>query len=127
MSNLVTVESNHLLDATWGTSAYTNPTATVKVRLTTTTGSASSAGTEVTGGSYAAQAVTMGAAAAAANANTGALTYTVMPACTVTAVEQWDGAGTSIRRWFGALSASKTTNAGDTFSIAIAALTSTLS
>lgn len=125
MTNVVQVESNHYLDASWGTANYTNPTASVKVALTTTTGTATSAGTEVSGGSYARQAVTMASASAGSNTNSAGLTYTNMPAVTVTALENWDSAGTPIRRWFGALTASKTTNAGDTFSIASSALTAT--
>lgn len=127
MANITTAEANRLLDASWGTVAYTNPTAPVKIRLTTTAPTAAAAGTEVVGGSYVAQTVAMGAAAAGANSNTGALTYNGMPAVTVVGVDQFDSAGSPFRRWFGNLTASKTTNAGDTFSIAIAALTASLS
>jgi hypothetical protein len=127
MANLVTVEANALLGATSGQAAYVAPTAPVKVALVTATGTASAAGTEVTGGSYARQTITFAAAAGGSITSNVALTYTNMPACTVTGVDEWDSAGTPIRRWFGALSASKTVNAGDTFSIASGSYTKTLS
>lgn len=127
MPALVQVEANALLAASVAGSAYTVPTAPIKCRLTTANGSATSAGTEVTGGSYASQTATFAAASAGAIATNAALTYTSMPAVTVVGVELWDSAGTPVRRWYGALSASKTTNAGDTFSIASGSLTASLS
>src|SRR4051812_30479799 len=110
MSNIVRVEEQALLAATVGKTTYTFATAPIKVRLTTTTGTTTAAGTEVSGGSYTSQTVTWNSASAADPSvitNNGALTYTGMPAATVTALELWDSAGTPIRRWFGALTASK--------------------
>jgi hypothetical protein len=127
VANLVTVEGNALLAASSGQTVYTNPTAPIKVALATATGTATVAGTEVTGGSYARQSITFAAASAGSIASNAAINYTVMPACTVTGVDEYDSAGTPVRRWFGALSASKTVNAGDTFSIASASYTKTLS
>ena len=114
--NLTDTAENRTLD--WLTqNSPTAPTGALKVRLMTANGSDSAAGTEVTGGSYASQTVTFGAASGGATSNSGALTYTGMPACTVVGVESWDSAGTPIRWWHGALAASKTINAGDTFTI----------
>jgi hypothetical protein len=50
--------------------------------------------------------------------NNGALTFTNMPAATLTHVGVWDAV--SAGNWLvgGSLTASKTTNAGDTFEIA---------
>lgn len=127
MANLVTVEANAILGATSGQAAYVAPTTPIKVALATATGTASAAGTEVTGGSYARQTITFAAAAGGSITSNVVLTYTNMPACTVTGVDEWDSAGTPVRRWFGALSASKTVNAGDTFSIASGSYTKTLS
>jgi hypothetical protein len=127
MANLVTVEANALLAASSGQTAYPAVTAPVKVALVTATGTAAAPGTEVTGGSYARQTITFAAASGGSIASNVALTYTNMPACTVTGVDEYDSAGTPIRRWFGALSASKTVNAGDTFSIASGSYTKTLS
>lgn len=111
-----------MLDWIDGVGTPTRPTTPLKVALTTSTGSDSAAGTEVTGGSYARQNVTFTTAAAGAASNTALLSFTNMPAVTVTAVEVWDSAGTPVRLWYGALTASKTLNAGDTFQIAIGAL-----
>jgi len=129
MSNVVQVECQALLDASNGTTAYTNPTAPVKLRLTTTAPTSTSAGTEVSGGSYAAQTVTYGAASAATPSlasNSGQLNYTNMPAATVVGADEFDSAGTPKRRWFGSLTASKTTNSGDTFSFAVGAVAKSL-
>jgi hypothetical protein len=127
MANLVQVEANALLAASSGQAAYTAPTAPLKVALVTATGTATAPGTEVAGGSYARQTITFGAPSAGAIANNIALNYASMPACTVTGVDEYDSAGTPVRRWFGALSASKVVNSGDTFSIAIGSYTKTLS
>lgn len=127
MANLVTVEANACLAASSGQATYTNPTAPIKVALVTTTGTATTAGTEVSGGSYARQTITFAAPSGGSISSNVALTYTNMPACTVTGVDEYDSLGTPVRRWFGNLSASKTCNAGDTFSIASGSYTKTLS
>jgi hypothetical protein len=127
MGALVQVEANGLLDSSMGGTAYTAPTTPIKCRLMTANGSATAAGTEATGGSYTSQTATFSAASAGSKTTSATLTYTSMPAITVVGVELWDSAGTAIRRWWGALTASKTTNSGDTFSIAAGSLTGTLS
>lgn len=127
MANLVTVEANALLAGSSGQASYPAVTTPIKVALVTATGTASAAGTEVTGGSYARQTITFAAATGGSISSNVALTYTNMPACTVTGVDEYDSAGTPVRRWFGNLSASKTVNAGDTFSIASGSYTKTLS
>jgi hypothetical protein len=129
MANLVTTEANNILAASSGQAAFSavsGGTGTQKVGLCTTTGTASAAGTAVSGGSYAQQAITFAAPSAGSIASNIALNYTLMPACTVTGVDEFDANGTT-RRWFGALSASKTVNSGDTFSIASGSYTKTLS
>lgn len=132
MANLVAVEANALLAASSGQATYTAPTAPIKVALMTANGSATAAGTEVVpgGNSYARQTITFNAASAGSITSGGAngtQTWTNMPATTVVGVEEWDSAGTPTRRWFGALTASKATNAGDTFTIAAGSYTKTLS
>jgi len=97
-------------------------------RLMTVNGTATVLGTELaTAGSYVAVTgitpVTFAAASAGAVANSIALTQTNMPASTIVGAELWDSSGTPHRLWFGALSASKTVNLGDTFTIAIGAMT----
>lgn len=131
MANIVQVECNNMLSASLGLASYTATTTPIKLRLMTANGSATSAGTEVTGGSYSAGGVSlaslMGSASAGSSSNTGAVNFTSMPAVTVTGVEIWDSAGTPIRKWFGALTASKTTNSGDTLSFATGSLTVSIS
>jgi hypothetical protein len=114
---------NNVIDGTLGTAAFTATTTPLKCRLMTANGSAASAGTEATGGSYTSQTVTFASASGQSAASNLAATYTGMPAATITGVELWDSAGTPIRKAFGALSANKTTNSGDTFSIASGSLT----
>lgn len=130
-AGLSQAHGNNLLDASLGTATLTATTTPLKCRLMTANGTAATAGTEVTGGSYASQTVTFAAASLVtttytANSNVAA-TYTSMPAVTVVGVELWDSAGTPVRKWFGPLAASKTTNAGDTFSIASGSLTAQIS
>jgi hypothetical protein len=127
MANLVQVEANAILAASSGQATYLNVTAPIKVALVTATGSALAAGTEVTGGSYVRQTITFAAPSGGAIASNIALNWTSMPACTVTGVDEYDSTATPVRRWFGNLSASKTVNAGDTFSIASGSYTKTLS
>jgi hypothetical protein len=129
MANLTTTEANNILNASSGQAVFaavSGGVGTQKVALETSTGTAAAAGTEVTGGTYARQQITFSAASAGSITNSGALTYSGMPACTVTYVSEYDANATT-RRWFGALQASKTVNAGDTFSIAASSYTKTLS
>lgn len=125
-NNLVQAEANRLLDASFGVATMTAPTTPMKCALVTATGTATAAGTEVAGGSYARQSLIMGAASVGSSSNTTACTYTAMPAATVTGVDIYDSAGSPRRCWFGALSSSKTTGAGDTLTVAIGALTAGL-
>lgn len=120
-------ESSRLLNASLtGTApAFTGP---LKLALFTVIGTVSATGTEVTGGAgpYARQsmAVTVSSAGSAVT-NTGIVQFLGMPAITsppISAIEIFDSAGTPLRKWWGALSATKTTNAGDTVSFAIGAV-----
>ena len=126
MGALTIPTANALIDHVNGVAALTEPTTPLKVRLMTANGSAAAAGTEVTGGSYAPQTITMGSASAGSAANTNTLSFTGMPACTVVGIEIWDSNGTPTRRWWGAVSASKTYGAGDTATVAVGAVTVSL-
>ncbi len=118
-------EASRLLRNSLGIAAGTSPTTPMMLRLMSANGSASSNGTQVTGGSYTAQNLTtaLGTEANGSVTNTSAVTYTGMPATTTVGVEIWDSAGTPRRAWWGALSASKTTGAGDTLSFSASSLT----
>lgn len=120
-----------MLDASLGTSAFTATSTPLHVRLMTANGSATSNGTELgTSGGYTAGSgaptVTFGAAVAEIATSNSAVTVTNMPATTIVGIELWDSAGSPVRKWWGALTASKTTNAGDTFTIASGSLTAQL-
>lgn len=123
--NITDTLEARMVDWCLGTGSPTRPTTPIKCRLMTANGSDSAAGTEVTGGSYASQTVTFGAAATpgGSTSNAADTSFTGMPAVTIVGVELWDSAGTPVRLWYGALTASKTTNSGDTFTIPAGSLT----
>lgn len=129
MPALNQAHANNVIDASLATAAFTASTAPIKTRLMTANGSATASGTELTtSGGYTsgsgAPTVTFAAASAGSAASNIAVTVTNMPATTVVGVELWDAA--AVRKWYGALTASKTTNSGDTFSIASGSLTVSL-
>lgn len=117
MAAIVTVHGNAVLDASLGTTTLPATTTPLKCRLMTANGSGTSAGTEVTGGTYTTQTVTFNAASSLVATMASALSFTLMPSCTVVGIELWDSAGTPLRKWWGALTASKVVNSGDTFSL----------
>jgi len=110
-------------------SARVNYTLPIKVGLTTTLCTDSALGTEVTGGSYARQSLAgiMSAAAAGSpstKTNSGAISISNMPACTVADVFTADSTGTPKNMTFkGTPSLNKTVNAGDTFLIPASSFT----
>jgi len=81
---------------------------------------------ECTGGSYARQAVAWDSASSGASANTDVESFTGMPACTVTHIALWDAPTSGNCLWSGALTASKTVNAGDTVQFAAGAVDITI-
>lgn len=127
MANIDQTEAGALLAASLKSTAYTAPAGQF-IALATSSPTATAAGTEVSGGSYARQAVTFGSVSAGACSNSGAVTFTNMPIATVTSIDIWSAStGTTRRLWYGALGASKTTASGDTLSFAIGAITASLS
>lgn len=129
MANIVQAEANNMLNASLGKATYVATVTPLKLRLVTANGSATSAGTAVSGGSYTDQDITAAVATASggATSNSGVITFTGMPAVTIVGVEIWDSASTPIRKWYGALTASKTTAIGDSISFAVGALTLSIS
>lgn len=82
---------------------------------------------ELTGGSYARQTVTFAAASSGSKATNAALTFSGMPACTVTHVCVWSAvSGGNCLVISSALAPSKTFGAGDTATVASGALTVSL-
>lgn len=126
MAAIVAAEANRFLDASFGKATYTAPTTPMKLAVMTANGSASSAGTEVTGGSYARSDLEMNSASSQAITNSGTEAFTNMPAGTVVGVEIYDSAGSPRRQWYGPLTANKTLNAGDTLSFAASSISISL-
>jgi hypothetical protein len=130
MANIDQAEANRMLAASLLGTAFTLPTTPMKVALTTTSPTSSSNGTEVAGGSYARQNVTFstpangsgGTAGLGTTANTGAVSFTNMPAATTTSLNIFDSNATPRRAWYGDLTSAKTTALGDTLSFAIGAI-----
>lgn len=125
---------NNVLDGIHGVAPFTAATAPIRCRLLTAAGAnPATNGTEVaTGGGYTAgtgaPTVAWGAATNGSAATTAAVTVTNYPrAETVTALELWNSNATPFREEQGALTASKAMQAGDTLSIAAAALTDAIS
>lgn len=114
---------NELLDAVFSNGSFAVTTVYVSLH----TGDPGETGaSEATGGSYARQSAAFDAAASGATANSGTISFTGMPAATITHVGCWDALTTGNFLWGGALSASKATNSGDTFQIAAGDLDVTL-
>lgn len=103
------------------------PPASVHVALFTSATSDAGAGTEVTGGGYARQPVTFGAPADGVSTNTADISFTNMPASTVTHIAIMDAATLGNMLFHGPLAAGKTVNVGDTLTIATGDLTASLS
>uniref|UniRef100_UPI003F495364 phage tail fiber protein n=1 Tax=Pseudonocardia sp. CA-138482 TaxID=3240023 RepID=UPI003F495364 len=125
------VAANNFIGASVTGASFTAYTTPFKLALMTANGSDASAGTELTagGGSYARQSLASAFGTVAAGTVTNSaltVTYTNMPANTVTGVEIWDSNGTPKRTWWGALTANKATNLGDTLSFATSSITATL-
>lgn len=113
---------NALLNHVLRNTVLTSPTTVYLALFTSSSSSAAlEAGTitnEVTGGTYARQAVTFAAPAAGATENSGAISFTNMPAGTVAYVAVMDAATAGNVLFHGALTTSRTLNLGDTFTIA---------
>ena len=103
---------------------FTHPTG-IRVSLHTDDPGATGAN-EVAGGDYERKEPTLGGPAAKVIANSDAMEWENMPACTVEYVGLWDTEATPNFWWGGALTVSKTLGAGDTFRLAVGALTVTL-
>lgn len=124
--NLTNDAENKMLDALVGTASYTADTP-IKLALVTAAGSDSAAGTEVSGGSYARQTITFGAASGGSISNASTISFTNMPTCTVVGIELWDSAGTPKRLAYGGLTANKSLTSGDTLEFAASSITLSLS
>jgi hypothetical protein len=116
MAEFTDFMENKIIDHMLRAQAYTPP-ATVYVALFTSAPSDAGGGTEVSGGSYARQAVTLAAAAGGASENSAAITFPQATADwgTVTHLALMDALTGGNMLMHSPLDASKTVNNGDTF------------
>ena len=115
MSGLSNYLENKLLDHALRNTSYT-PAATVY--LTLFVGSPTDAGTGGTEVNVTRQAVTFGAAASGTVSNSSSVSFTSMPAVTVTHIGVFDASSGGNLLLHGALSSSVVAASGDTFTIA---------
>jgi hypothetical protein len=115
---------NKILDHMLRGTAFTPPS-TVYVSLHTADPGETGAN-ELTGGGYSRKPVTFNAPSGGSMTNSADIDFPNMPAATITHVALWDAASAGNCLWTGALTAPKTTNAGDTFRIPAGQLTVSL-
>lgn len=125
MAALTDFLENALINEVLRNVAYSQPT-TVYLSLHTTATTDAGGGTEVTGGSYARQAVTFSAASGGATENSAAVTFTNMPACTVTHAAIYDALTAGNMLFHGALSASQVVTAAASLVFAVGAVDASL-
>jgi hypothetical protein len=116
---------NALLNAVLRATTYTSPP-TVYLALFTSTTSDAAPGAEVTGGSYARQAVAFGAPSNGIALNTGVITFNNMPACTVTHCAIMDALTSGNMLFQGPLPSSRTLLAADAMTFVVGSITASL-
>jgi len=124
MSNYL---ENALINVTLRNTAYTTPT-TVYLALYTSDPTDADVGTEVSGGSYARQAITFGAPSNGVTSNTAAIEFPQATGSwgTVAYIGIRDALTTGNLLYHSPLDASKTIATGDVFRVAIGSLSVTL-
>lgn len=83
-------------------------------------------GAEISGGSYARQAVTLGAPASGVSSNTNVLAWTNLPAATLNFGSLWDASTAGNMLAHSPLTATQVVALGDNYSIGVGGLTFTL-
>lgn len=128
MSEMSNYLENALINVTLRNTAYTSPT-TVYLALYTTDPTDADTGTEVSGGSYARQAITFGVPSNGVSTNTAAIEFPQATGSwnTITHVGIRDALTAGNLLYHTPLDASKTIAIGDIFRIAIGSLSVTLS
>ena len=109
-----------LLDHTVRNTAYTSPTTVYLALFTSMPDADDVGGTEVTGGSYARQAVTFGPSSDGVASSTAAITFSSMPATTVVGAALYDAASGGNMLHFGPWGTYSTVTASTDFVVAIA-------
>lgn len=123
MSGFTTPTWQQVIDDQFGTAARTAPTTPMKLALETVAGSATAAGTELTG--YTRPTITMAAAVAGPPvqaSNSGALSIPCSTGATVNALAIYDSAATPVRKAWGGLTTPRTVVAGDSLAFAVGAI-----
>jgi hypothetical protein len=123
--NLSDYLENALLNAVLRATSYTSPT-TVYLALFTTPTSDAAPGTEVSGGSYARQAVTFAAPSGGLASNSGVITFSNMPACTITHSAIMDALTGGNMLFQGSLPSARTLAVADSVTFAVGSITATL-
>jgi hypothetical protein len=113
--NLSNYLENKVLDHILGTTSYTMPT--TYLALYTVAPTDSTSGTEVTGGSYARQAISFNAASSGAATNDANVDFSGMPTATVVAVAICDALTSGNILVYGSLTSSRSVVSGDTLRI----------
>lgn len=116
---------NHVLRGDTASTGLAQPVS-VHLALFTTDPTDAGTGAEVSGGSYARKVVSFTAPNAGVASSGAQVDYLNMPACTVTHVGVYDASTAGNLLFHGALTASKTVNAGDTFTVNAGDLSLTL-
>jgi len=124
MSNYL---ENALINATLRNTTYTSP-ATVYAGLFTSDPTDAGSGTEVSGGSYAREAITFGAPSNGVSVNSAAVEFDQATGDwgTITHFAIFDALTTGNMLYYGALTASKTIETGDVFKFATSSVSVTL-
>lgn len=127
MSQMSNYLENALVNGTLRGTTYTAPT-TVYVALYTTDPTDADTGSEVSGGSYARQAVTFGAPSNGVATNSGAVTFPTATGSwgTLTHVGIRDASSAGNLLYYAPLTVSKTISSGDIFTIGSGNLSVTL-
>jgi len=127
MAEMSTYLENALINATLRNTSYTSPS-TVYVGLYTSDPTDANTGTEVSGGSYARVAVTMGSPSDGVSLNTAAVEFPQASGSwgTVGWIGILDASTSGNLLYHTALDVSKTISSGDIFKIAIGSLSVTL-
>lgn len=125
MAALTDFLENALLNAVLRATAYTPPAA-VYVALFTSATTEGGGGGEVSGGSYARQAVTFGAPSNGVCSNTGSVVFNNMPAAVVTHVAIMDASSAGNMLFHGPLATQRTTALADSVTFGVGALSAAL-
>lgn len=120
-NNLTQTVSNGLLTQLSGGPAFT-VTTPLQLALVSANGTATTAGTEVNGGSYARLPIVVGPVANGQMPNAERILFTDLPAVAVVGFEVYDSTATPQRLFWGPATLSRTLLAGDDYEIRAGAL-----